>query len=314
MTRAYGKLILLGEHAVVYGKPAIAVPLGAVYVDVDAEANTAGSGITVSAPNWAQPNLPLAEISNMPAITKPIELALRHLDIETSPDVNLHIRSTIPIASGFGSGAALASALIQSMIDFLGQSISKDALNHLVYEVEKIHHGTPSGIDNSVIVYEQPIYFVRDQILQPFSVGRDFHLLVAHVGHATPTYETVSDVRKLYEAKPERIGLILDHIGQIVEDARALLERGEHNGLGAMMNQNHEWLRQLTVSDESLDHLCQVARENGAWGAKLSGGGRGGNLIALISPEQIGQCESALRDAGATQVLHTTIKAQPPTD
>ncbi|HVO70585.1 MAG TPA: mevalonate kinase, partial [Aggregatilineaceae bacterium] len=223
-------------------------------------------------------------------------------------DLLLTVHSTIPIASGLGSGAALATALIRALGHALERPPSNEALNPLVYEVEKRHHGTPSGIDNTVIVYQQPVYFVRGRLPEPFIIACPFTLLVADSGHGTPTHITVRDVRRLYESEPKRVGAIFDRIGAIVEAARSAIESGTMGALGLLMDENHALLRELTVSSADLDRLGSAARAAGAAGAKLSGGGRGGNLLALVEPDQAAAVAAALRRAGAVNVIQTTVQ------
>ena len=314
-TSAPGKVIIFGEHAVVYGQPAIAVPLAAVRTVVEARPAASGTGLVLHALDVGQRLRVTQETDTaMPwfnALIYPAQLALRALDAPI-PDLTLTVRSTIPIASGLGSGAALATAIIRTLGQALGRPFAREPLNALVYEVEKRHHGTPSGIDNTVIVYEQPVYFVRGTPPRPFTIARPFTLLVADSGHPSPTREAVADVRTLYEAAPERIGATFERIGQIARQARAAIEAGEIAALGPLMNANHEALRTLDVSSPVLEQLCTAARQAGALGAKLSGGGRGGNMIALVSPARVLPVQQALRQAGAVRIIETRI-APPPT-
>ncbi len=244
------------------------------------------------------------------ALVYPVELALKALDLHAI-NAALRVQSTIPIASGLGSGAALAAALIRAVGQLAERPFDPETLNALVYEVEKRHHGTPSGIDNTVIVYEKPVYFQRisptEVLIETFPIARPFTLLVADTGQASPTRLAVGDVRRLYEAAPDRIGAIFTRIGDIVRAARRGIESGAVESLGPLMDENHALLRDLTVSSESLERLCQAARAAGAWGAKLSGGGRGGNLIALVSAERADSVADALRAAGAVNVIQTTV-------
>ena len=313
MTRAHasapGKIILFGEHAVVHGQPAIAVPLSAVNVTVEAEPAQSGAGLTITLPasdrvlsfRTTPPDDPLYN-----ALILPAYIALHALALP-EPDLTLIVYSTIPIASGLGSGAALAAALIRALASALGRPLSNDALNPLVYEVEKRHHGTPSGIDNTVIVYQQPVYFVRGRPPIPFTIARPFTLLVADSGHSSPTHIAVADVRRLYENEPERVGAIFMRIGQIVESARASIESGKIENIGSLMDENHALLSTLTVSSPELDRLCEAAHAAGATGAKLSGAGRGGNMIALTAPDRAENIAAALRDAGARRVIQTLV-------
>jgi mevalonate kinase len=305
---APGKIILFGEHAVVHGQPAIAVPLTAVQATAHA---APGNGLTIHAPDIDQTlhvTLEHDPASNPlhNALGYPAQVTLHALDCPP-PDLTLTVHSTIPIASGLGSGAALATVLIRTLAAALGHPLADEQLNALVYEVEKRHHGTPSGIDNTVIVYQQPVYFVRGQPIETFHIQHPFTLVVADTGRSSPTHLAVSDVHKLYETDPARIGAIFAEIGAIARVARQAIEEGTIDALGLLMDENHALLRELTVSSDQLDRLCQAARDAGAWGAKLSGGGRGGNMIALGAPHQAQSIAGALRAAGAAHTIQTHV-------
>lgn len=307
--RASGKLILFGEHAVVHGQAAIAVPLDSVQAQVTVEQSPAETGLSILIPNLEQLlHVHLNDDTVDNALIYTARLVLEALGQGyPEPDLKLILRSTIPIAAGFGSGAAVSTALARALCAALKKEFDDNILNGIIYEVEKIHHGTPSGIDNTVIVYEKPIYFVKGKPFESFEVNTPFQLLVAHVGYTTPTHGTVGDVGKLYEAESSRIGKIFERIGKISQAAREIIEGKNTEQLGALMNENHALLRELTVSDETLDRICATAVEAGALGAKLSGGGRGGNLIALVTDDVRDNVEKALKAAGAVQVIHTVV-------
>lgn len=306
---APAKVILVGEHAVVYGQPAIAVPVSSRRVTARVSANAPdehGLRLVAGEINRVLPIDVEADTVN-DALELTIRLTLARLG-QPPPDVIITIESQIPIASGLGSGAAVSTALARALGAALGCPLDNAALNEIVYEVEKIHHGTPSGIDNTVIVYEQPVYFRRNHPLETFTIGTPFTLLIADTGQSALTRIAVSDVRKLYEAEPDRIQPIIETIGRLVDETRLAIERGDLITLGRLMTRNHGYLRALTVSSPQLDALVKTALDAGALGAKLSGGGRGGNLIALVSPETRGAVEAALLDAGARRVLETTVR------
>ncbi|MBP8974966.1 MAG: mevalonate kinase [Anaerolineae bacterium] len=310
---APGKIILFGEHAVVYGQPAIAAPLTAVQVTATAEPGSPGSGLILHAADLGQTIAAAQAAPDDPffdALVYPAQLVLEHLRAPM-PDLRLTVRSTIPVASGLGSGAALATAIMRALAAALDAPLTDDALNPLVYEVEKRHHGTPSGIDNTVIVYARPVYFVRGTTPQTFAVARPFTLLVADSGQSSPTRLTVADVRRLHDADPPRLDALFACIGEIVRAARQSIESGDVDSLGSLMDENHALLRELTVSSDLLDRLCQVARAAGARGAKLSGGGRGGAIIALVDEPEAAPVTIALRRAGAVRVLSTPIQQGP---
>src|SRR5215813_6750763 len=277
MQTAHGKLILFGEHAVVYKQPAIAIPFTAVSATAEAVASPAGSGLMINAHDIKQEFhiLPDDDLTDNDMEDNPLIFAalltLNKLGKkgDPPPDLTINIRSTIPIASGMGSGAAVSAALIRELSTAMGLTVETDKLNDMVYEVEKLHHGTPSGIDNAVVVRGQPIYFVKGEKPEAFTVGKKLTFLVADSGSGVPTRETVGAVRQLFEKDPEATQKHFERIGEIVREARTFLSQGDSSGLGELMDSNQSVLKALTVSSPRLDTLTQTARDMGALGAKL---------------------------------------------
>jgi len=301
---APAKIILFGEHAVVYGKPALAVPVSSLHVSVTA---TPADKTIIEAADLEQT---LPDGMSADELTDPllrmISTTAHHFGMQP-PKMRFSIASSIPVASGLGSGAAVSAALGRAVALALGQDISAEALNSLVYDIERIHHGTPSGIDNTVIVYEKPVYFIRGQNPQTFEVSHPIRLLIADTGRTALTRESVGDVRKLVMSEPSRINPILDAIAYTVDVARDALAHGDNVSLGRLMVENHALLQHLTVSSPELDRLVKTALDAGAIGAKLSGGGRGGNMIALVTPETESAVTAALILAGAVRVISTIV-------
>jgi mevalonate kinase len=304
---APGKIILFGEHAVVYGRPALAVPVTQVHADVE---------VTASRDNqiWIHaPDISLLSILDALPSDHPIAAAIRSvfsaLGISPLPPLEIKITSTIPVASGLGSGAAVTVALVRALSSFISQSdlLSLEEVNSFAYEIEKLHHGAPSGIDNTVVTYAKPVYFVKGQPIETFRVGAPFTLVIADTGIPAPTKESVGDVRKLWEADKPRWERVFDQIGEIARQAKEQIENGEWQSLGALMNANHALLQTLTVSSPELDHLTETARRSGASGAKLSGGGRGGNLIALVEADRSARVAKSLLSAGAKRTIIAEI-------
>lgn len=301
---ASAKIILVGEHAVVYGQPAIAVPVSDLRAFASVEANDSGVLRIVSAELDIPVNIDTEAVDNALALTA--RLVLTTLKA-ASPSATIYIRSDIPVASGLGSGAAVSTALARALCAALDTEMDEATLNSLIYEVEKIHHGTPSGIDNTVIVYERPVYFVRGQAIETLARAIPFTLLIGDTGKSASTRTAVAGVREFFEREPETVQPMLDEVGALVRSARAALEAGDLVALGALMTRNHALLQQLTVSSQELDALVEAAVQAGALGAKLSGGGRGGNMIALVTAEQVTQVTLALREAGAVRVFATEV-------
>ena len=215
-----------------------------------------------------------------------MNLTLEHLNCPL-PDLEITIRSTIPIASGLGSGAAVSTAIVRALAQWFDARLDDAEVNALVYEVEKLHHGTPSGIDNTVIAYQQPVYFIRGQAIQTFKVAQPFKVAIGNTGVASPTKITVGDVRKGWEIDRARYEAWFDQIGAIVQQARSAIESGAIDQLGPLMDQNQALLRDLDVSSVELERLIFAAKQAGASGAKLVGGGRGGNMIALVDDHNV---------------------------
>jgi mevalonate kinase len=303
--QAPGKVILFGEHAVVYGRPALAVPISQVAAHAEVESGAPDSGFIIEAADLAR-RFALAEAPDGDPLAAAVRLALAHLGLG-APDWRLTVHSTIPIASGLGSGAAVSAAIMRALACAAGQELLPETLSALVYEVEGLYHGTPSGVDNTVIAHGRPVYFVRGRAPRVFPIGRPFRLAIADSGISSPTKVTVGDVRLGWQRAPERFEKLFDDIGQIVEAARAAIASGEPERLGPLMDANHARLVEMGVSCPPLDRLVAAARAAGAGGAKLSGGGRGGNMIALVSAETAGPVAEALHTAGAMRVIVTPV-------
>ena len=167
-------------------------------------------------------------------------------------------------------------AIIRALSAFLGHPLPNERISELAYEIEKIHHGTPSGIDNTVVTFQKPVYFQRGEALQTLTPTQPTYWVIADTGEKIPTREMVANVRNLYESAPETYGAIFSQIGQITRDARQALTQGDLERLGPLMNRNQLLLQDLQVSTSSLETLIATALEAGAVGAKLSGGGGGG--------------------------------------
>jgi len=302
---APGKVILFGEHAVVYGQPALAAPVPDIRATASATPGEAGHGLTIHALD-IDVTLSLAEAAAH-GLTLMARTTLDWLG-EDEPDIAISVHSEIPIAGGLGSGAAVSAALGRVLCRTFGRDIAPEDLSRLVYEVEKYHHGTPSGIDNTVVCYERPVYFVKGQTPEPFTIGHPFHLLIGDTGIPSPTRETVGAVRAAWQADHARYETLFERVGSLSETAQQAIAQGRINELGPLMDENQHLLEEMGASSPELERLIHAAREAGANGAKLSGGGGGGNMIALAAPSRLDTIERALLAAGAVRVQRTEIR------
>ena len=301
---APGKAILVGEHAVVYGYPAMALPLSGIRAT--AAVRRTDSPLTLIAKDLARPPLKIqkGDIVSSDPLARMAALTMQYFGL-TRICGEIRIQSDIPIASGLGSGAAVSAAIARAIAQLHGTVLPDEALNRLVFEVEKQHHGTPSGIDNTVVVYESPVYFVKGGSVDFIKIADPLWVVVADCGIASLTRDAVADVRTMVRLAPAQTARVFEDIGDIVVEARHCIEHGNNARLGELMTANHRLLQALSVSCPELDHLVDAASSAGALGAKLSGGGRGGNIIALADESSAPAIRQGLVEAGARQVMLT---------
>ena len=305
---APGKVILVGEHAVVYGRPAIAVPVWERVARATIQLGRAGSGCWIIAQDLKR-RIRLADAPEDDAMAVVARATLQQLNLPPDPDWQIELTSEIPIASGLGSGAALNAALVRAIHAQVGHTPDPAQVSHLVYLGEQIYHGTPSGIDNTVVAYGQPVWFIKGTPPTVFAPATPFTLAIADSGVASPTHETVGGVRQRRAAEPTRYEAWFDAIGALVWEARQVIESGASANLGPIFDRNHALLQQIGVSTALLDCLVDAAKHAGALGAKLSGGGGGGNIIALVEAHTADHVADALQAAGAVRVVITTVGA-----
>lgn len=310
---APGKVILLGEHAVVYGQPAIAVPVFQVRARaiVIPQPGEPPGWIRVQAPDIGVDAL-ASELKEGDPLKEALQQVIKQTGVARPPALTLRVSSTIPVASGLGSGAAVSVAIIRALAEFLGLRLPEDRVSDLAYEVEKIHHGTPSGIDNSVVTYARPIYFERQPVsgekrLETLPVGQPFTLVIGDSGVLSSTARAVGSVRESWKANPQYFESIFLQIGELVRKARRTIEAGDLQTLGFLMGENQALLNEIGVSSEELDRLVRAALRAGALGAKLSGAGLGGNMIALVAAEKADKMANVLKSAGAVRTYITRI-------
>ncbi len=305
---APGKVILFGEHAVVYGRPAIAVPVLQVRAKaiVSMDPRSAPGVVKLHAPDIGLETI-LADLPENHPLAAVLLKAASVMKLSHIPACNIKVISNIPIAGGMGSGAAVSVAILRAFSASLGHPLSDEQVSEISYEVEVIHHGTPSGIDNSVITYAKPVYFVKGRGIEILRVKRPFTLVVGDTGIQSPTANVVSDVRKAWESDPAQYERLFGAAGVIAAAARKSMETGSVDALGPLMDENQALLHMMEVSSPELDRLIEAARSSGAVGAKLSGAGRGGNMIALVTPEGANKVATAIERAGAVRTIVTEI-------
>ena len=290
---ACGKIILLGEHAVVYGRPAIALPIP---LAVEAAIRKGGDGINVVIPRWGVEQK--VRVTN-PGFTGIIAQMLEQLGLDEE-NMTIEVFPHIPRAMGLGGSSALAVAIIRAIDHAYKLGLNDGRINELAFECEKAAHGTPSGVDNTVATYGSPLYYQRRDEQPLFStvkLGQPLELVIGMTGKESLTADTVARVRASWQQYPERYETIFDQIGHLTMSASDAVKSGQLNELGELMNLCHGYLNALQLSTPELEEMIHVARQNGAVGAKLTGGGGGGSMIALC-PDSSAPVKAAIEAAG----------------
>lgn len=296
----YAKIILLGEHSVVYGKHAIAAPIP---LTIRADVQRQESGTTLFIPRWGVETELHPPTTADNALHKSMDLILQRLGVRDEP-MRVEVYPHVPRAVGLGASAALAVAVIRGVAEAFDIELDDARVNELAYECEQIAHGTPSGIDNTLATYGRPILFRKGELPGSAPAIREVHparpipVVIGLSGVRTLTAQTVGRVRAAWQAHPERYEPIFDQIDQLALAGVEALEQGDIATLGELMNIDQGLLNALQVSCWEVEELVQIARENGALGAKLTGGGGGGAVIAVAEADRTEGIAIAMRRAG----------------
>ena len=282
--RGNGKTVLLGEHAVVYGMPAIAAGISL--------------GATARAVPDASASIRIAEreahAGDGSELSRALEQTCAALGVaphRIEVDVNL------PLGSGLGGSAAIGVAVTRALLSSSGIAESRARVLSGAAAWEQVFHGNASGVDAAAAYAGSCIWFTKEHGPEPLFVAVPLHIAVCLAGPPASTKEMVASVRTLGERRPDLLGKSLAGIESLVKNAKLCIEAGDVHGLGQLMNYNQMLLSGLFLSTPEIERACAVARDAGALGAKLTGAGGGGAVIALAetSPAPL---EAAFRAAG----------------
>lgn len=296
---SHAKIILMGEHSVVYGQPAIALPLPSVQLSVTLSSRQDNQRIIKSRYyHGSLENLP----SSMIGIKKLIDtLSARFNDHKTGWDLKLE--SQLPAERGMGSSAASAIAIIRAFFDYYDEPLDRTLLLQLADVEEQITHRSPSGLDAATVSSDKPLFYVKGRIGVPIEMNLDASLVIADTGKKGATKEAILAVKDELKNNNEKAEEHIKHLGELVNQTKDYLAQNDIVKLGDAFNFAQTDLAALNVSDPSLGHLIHVARDNGALGAKLTGGGRGGCMIALMQTAMgARRLASILKENGAHDI------------
>jgi mevalonate kinase len=275
---AWGKVILLGEHAVVYGVPAIAV---GIERGARATVTPLASGPSrIIVRDW---EVDVAADHATHDLARALSAALDASGV-TRP-VLVEVEADLPPGGGLGCSAALGVALVRA----LDARASKAQVDERAMAWERVFHGNPSGVDAAVAAEGGCLLFEKGKPPEPVCVHGALHLCVGSTGLASSTKSMVESVARLRARRPELVAKTFDGIHALVRNARLAIEAGDIFALGRLMDLNQMLLSGLFVSSQEIERLCDLARGAGALGAKLTGAGGGGSVVALVAGESVAQ-------------------------
>ncbi|MCH8943180.1 MAG: hydroxymethylglutaryl-CoA reductase, degradative [Proteobacteria bacterium] len=290
---AAGKVILFGEHAVVYGRHALALPIsGAVHATIVA----ANDATTLHVRGWGLKKV--IDKSRAQGIDAAIALIIDRLDAHND-EFDITVISRLPRGMGLGSSAAIAVAITRAFGKFMQIELDDERVNAIAFECEKLAHGTPSGIDNTLATYGQAMLFRNKGALemQPLALAEEPPLLIALSNAAGCTHAQVEGVGLRYQQNSSQFDALFDQIDDLSQQGAALLQAREYVECGRLMNICHGLLNAIQVSTPELECMIALARGSGAAGAKLTGAGGGGAMVALC-PGNCDGVRDALQQAG----------------
>jgi len=301
MSAGHGKIILFGEHAVVYGSRAIAAP---VPLAVRARVVDDDDGVWLVVPRWGVEQRLRSDPKMRKSFEVPAALMLEELGL-TDRSMRIEVFSEIPRAMGLGGSAAVAVAIIRALDGHYQLGLNDDEVNALAFRCEQVAHGTPSGIDNTVATFGQPLLYRAGDPprIQPLEFPKPIRFVIGMTGVESLTAAMVARVRDGRERNRDVYDTMFKGVDALTLQATEAIKRYDLERLGELMNVCQGLLNGLQVSSWELEELIQIARENGALGAKLTGGGGGGSMIALC-PDNAANVIKAMQDSGyqATEV------------
>ncbi|HEY4537989.1 MAG TPA: mevalonate kinase [Erysipelothrix sp.] len=301
-SKRHGKIILMGEHSVVYQKPAIALPFKAVNTNVIIQENDK-QAIETSTYFGS-----IAKLSDDYLGIKTLIMAMIEKFSLEADNFLIKIESTIPIQRGLGSSAAVSIALVDAFDEYFKLSLDDHEKIQLFHISESIHHRNPSGIDTRVIYENKAILFEKNQKIITFSPDISAYLVVADTGITGDTSIAVNKVKEKIATDDSAVQKI-EKLGILTKNTYHSLLVNNIKEIGLNMTEAHKILKALGVSHTKLDQFVNLSINNQALGAKLTGGGLGGCMIALVdSKEKAHKLQTILENNGAVATWKFQLK------
>lgn len=303
----FGKTILFNEHFVVHGVPGIVSAINSV---ADAEVKKTGKGITIRDERKGPEGY--AEKKRVQQMES-IERMLKAMDIDPKQaSFRIWLGGNLPGFSGIGASAASSVAIARAIAEEIEMDLTDERINYIAYEAEKAYAGTPSGIDNTAATFGGLIWFKRNldggpNMIERLNIREPVEVVIGNTGIVANTKAMVAGVAKREKKHPKKYNALFKQAEEMASIARKALEDFALKKVGKLMNENHRLLQEIEVSCKELDYLVNLAREQGAFGAKLTGGGGGGCMVALTPGKDLQEAVASAMERQGFRVLRTKI-------
>ncbi len=300
----FGKAILFNEHFVVYGVPAV---VSAIDKYTIARVEPSSKGFTFEDNRKATPKYKEEKSEQQ---KDSLNRIFKTMNLETSKkSIKITLDGNLYAASGIGASAASCVAIARALSEHFNLNLSNEEINKIAYEGEKGYHGTPSGIDNTASTFGGLIWFKKDETntIERITIPTPIEIVIGNTGKVADTTAAVAGVKERKEKNAEKYQRIFERAENIAFLARRALQDEDYVEIGKLMTENHKLLQQIEVSSRELDFTVDIARDNGALGAKLTGGGLGGNMIALTPGKDLQEQVANAIEKEGFQVLKTAI-------
>ena len=282
--KAAGKVILLGEHAAVYGRHVLALPIANA---MTASCRDTEAGVSLRIPGWGVDESFDSNDGAQRGASGILHLLLQQMG-RAAENIEVVVTTMLPVAQGLGSSAALAAALARALSQYFELGLSDREIDRLTFECETLSHGEPSGIDNTIAVYGRPVLYQRqDQaVIEQLELQQAPPIVIACSGTRGMTRQMVAGVRERHGKNTSLYDSVFDEIDALSIAGADALKEQDYDLLGAQMNICHGLLNAIEVSTPELEGMVALARQHGALGAKMTGAGGGGSIVALCPGKQ----------------------------
>jgi mevalonate kinase len=306
----FGKTILFGEHFVVHGVPGIA---SAVDSAADAEVKKAANGINVTDERTGAKGY--AEKKKLQQLES-IERMLKAMNMDPQQvAIDIWLGGNLPGFSGLGASAASSVAIARAIAEEFELDLHDEKINDIAYEAEKAYAGNPSGIDNTAATFGGLIWFKKSlsgdsNTIEQLNIREPVEIVIGNTGIVANTKAMVAGVGERKQRNPKKYAELFKQAEDLALNGRKALEEFALQKVGELMNENHRLLQEIEVSCKELDYLVELAREQGAFGAKMTGGGGGGCILALTPGKELQENVASAIENEGFEVLRTKIGIQ----